>query len=60
VASDFNANLLYIPEPEAPTRLAKQLAQLGAAMLALGVDEAEAWRLIRKVGWDSVPRCAAR
>jgi hypothetical protein len=60
VARDFNANLLYIPEPEAPTRLAKQLAQLGAAALAIGVDETEAWRLVRKLGWDSVPavRCS--
>ena len=49
-----------MPEPEAPTRLAKQLAQLGAGLLAIGVDEAETWRLIRKTGWDSVPavRCA--
>lgn len=45
VPRDFNANLFYIPEPEAPTRLAKQLAQLTAAMLAMGVDEGEAWRL---------------
>jgi hypothetical protein len=60
VARDYNANLLYIPEPEAPTRLAKQLAQLAAAMLAIGIDEREAWRLVRKAGWDSVPavRCA--
>jgi hypothetical protein len=60
VARDFNANLLYLPEPEAPTRLAKQLAQLAAAMLAIGVDEAETWRLVRKAGWDCVPavRCA--
>jgi hypothetical protein len=60
VARDFNANLLYIPEAEAPTRLAKQLAQLGAAMLAIGAGEVEAWRLVRKAGWDSVPavRCA--
>jgi hypothetical protein len=60
VPRDYNANLLYIPEAEAPTRLAKQLAQLGAAMLAIGVDEAETWRLVRKAGWDSVPavRCS--
>jgi len=60
VSRDYNANLLYIHEPEAPTRLAKQLAQLGAAMLAIGVDEQETWRLVRKAGWDSVPavRCA--
>lgn len=60
VARDgYSRDLLYLPEPEAPTRLAKQLAQLTAAMLAIGVDEAEAWRLARKVGWDSVPavRC---
>jgi hypothetical protein len=61
VARDgYSRDLLYLPEPEAPTRLAKQLAQLGAASLAIGLDEAETWRLIRKVGWDSVPavRCA--
>jgi len=61
VARDgYSRELLYLPEPEAPTRLAKQLAQLGAAMLAMGVGEAETWRLLRKAGWDSVPavRCA--
>jgi hypothetical protein len=60
VARDgYSRELLYLPEPEAPTRLAKQLAQLGAASLAIGLDEAETWRLIRNVGWDSVPavRC---
>lgn len=61
VARDgYSRELLYLPEPEAPTRLAKQLAQLGAALLAMGVSEAETWRLLRKAGWDSVPavRCA--
>jgi hypothetical protein len=60
VPRDYNGNLSFIPEPEAPTRLAKQLAQLGAALLAIGVNEEETWRLIRKAGWDSVPavRCA--
>jgi hypothetical protein len=48
-------DILYLPEPEAPTRLAKQIAQLMAALLAIGVDEDEAWRLAEKVGWDSVP-----
>ena len=60
VARDgWSRDLLYLPEPEAPTRLAKQLAQLAAAALTIGVAEKEAWRLVRKVGWDSVPavRC---
>jgi putative DNA primase/helicase len=56
VARDWQTrDILYLPEPEAPTRLAKQIAQLMAAMLVIGVGEAEAWRLARKVGWDSVP-----
>jgi hypothetical protein len=61
VARDgYSRDLLYMPEPEAPTRLAKHLAQLAAAALAIGVDPNEAWRLARKVGWDSVPavRCS--
>lgn len=56
VARDGHSrDLLYVPEPEAPTRLAKQLAQLGAAALAIGVTEAQTWRLMVKAGWDSVP-----
>jgi hypothetical protein len=60
VAPDgYSRDLLYLPEPEAPGRLAKQLAQLAAAALAIGVPADEAWRLVRKIGWDSVPavRC---
>jgi hypothetical protein len=56
VARDYQTReILYLPEPEAPTRLAKQIAQLMAAALAIGVDEKDAWRIARKVGWDSVP-----
>jgi hypothetical protein len=61
VARDgYSRDLLYLPEPEAPTRLAKQLAQLGAALLAIGITPVETWRLLQKTGWDSVPavRCA--
>jgi hypothetical protein len=60
VARDgYSRELLYLPEPEAPTRFAKQIAQLTAALLVIGVDETGAWRLARKIGWDSVPavRC---
>jgi hypothetical protein len=56
VARDYQTrDILYLPEPEAPTRLAKQIAQLMSAALVIGVDEVEAWRLAQKVGWDSVP-----
>jgi hypothetical protein len=56
VARDYQTQeILYLPEPEAPTRLAKQIAQLMAGALAIGVDEAEAWRIAQKVGLDCVP-----
>jgi hypothetical protein len=56
VARDYHTrDMLYLPEPEAPTRLAKQIAQLMAAMLVIGVDARTAWQLARKIGWDSVP-----
>ena len=56
VARDgYTRELLYLPEPEAPTRLTKQLAQLGAAMRLLGVSQHETWTLMGKIGWDCVP-----
>jgi len=56
VARDYQSrDILYLPEPEAPTRFAKQIAQLMAAMIRIGVEGSEAWRLAQKVGWDSVP-----
>jgi uncharacterized membrane protein len=56
VARDWKTrDILYLPEPEAPTRFAKQIAQLMAAAIRIGVSEDRAWRLARKVGWDSVP-----
>ena len=49
VARDYQTrDILYLPEPEAPTRLAKQIAQLMAALLEIGVDENETWRLARE------------
>ena len=51
--------IVDLPEPEAPTRIAKQLTQLakGAALLdrrsvVSGNDYHLAWR----VGWDCIPR----
>lgn len=56
VARDYQSrDILYLPEPEAPTRFAKQIAQLMAAAIKIGVPEERAWRLARKTAWDSVP-----
>lgn len=56
--SSFNKNLLYVPEAEAPTRLAQQLCQLarGSARLSrrTAVTNADL-RLVRRVGCDCIP-----
>jgi DNA-binding MarR family transcriptional regulator len=44
-----------IPEPEAPTRLIVVLARLLAGLDAIGLDRATAWRVLTKIGLDSVP-----
>jgi hypothetical protein len=45
----------FVPDAEAPGRLARTLAQLLAAMTVIGVSEPERRRLTRKVGLDCVP-----
>ena len=48
----------YIPQVEAPPRLSKQFTQLAAGIaLAKGMGEIsdEVFRVIRKVGWDTIP-----
>ncbi len=54
-----NREIEYVPEPEAPTRLAQQLAQLmkGSALLA-GRREAakEDFQVARRAAWDSIPK----
>ena len=50
--------ILYIPEPEAPTRLAQQLAQLakGSALLAgRKVATEDDYRLVQRAGFDCIP-----
>lgn len=44
-----------IPDPEAPTRLVLTLARLYAGLRAVQVTKAEAWQLINKIGFDSLP-----
>lgn len=49
-----------VPEPEAPARLALVLLRLWNALRAIGVDEAEAWRLVTKCALDSMPALRRR
>lgn len=52
----YSRTIATIPEFEHATRLAKQLAQLRAGVLAVGADEGLAWRIVTKTALDSIPR----
>jgi len=57
--SSHSKNLIYLPEPEAPTRLAQQLSQLarGSARLSCRTSvDADDLGLVRRVGFDCIPR----
>ncbi len=48
--------ITYVPEPEAPPRLAKQLALFMKALLMCGLGEPAAYRLCCRIGFDSLHR----
>lgn len=50
----------FIPDSEAPARLARTLAQLLRAMEVIGIEPSERRRLTRKVGLDCVPALRRR
>lgn len=47
--------ILFIPPPESPGRLASALSRLFRGLLTIGVDEAEALQLLAKTATDCVP-----
>ncbi len=51
----YTHEITLIPEAEAPARLALVLLRLLNAFIAIGVDDEEAWRLVRKCALDSMP-----
>ena len=57
VERDFGASkdILNIPEPEAPPRLAQALQRLFSGLLCIGVPRADAWRVTRHVALSSMP-----
>jgi hypothetical protein len=51
----YKREIELIPEPEVPTRLVAVLARMLSALRAIGVDEAEAWQTVQRLGLDSIP-----
>ncbi len=54
--SGRNYEIELVPEAEAPARIARQLAALFQGMMAIGVSRPDAWRLLRKVALDCLPK----
>jgi hypothetical protein len=61
--SGYSKDIVYVPEPESPTRLAQQLAQLakGAALLEGRDTVSEVdFSLVRRVAFDCLPPARAK
>jgi hypothetical protein len=52
----YRREVELVPEPEAPTRLAKVLARMLAGLDSIGVERELAWRVVVKAGLDCVPK----
>jgi hypothetical protein len=52
----YRREIELVPEPEAPTRLAKVLARMLAGLDSIGVERGLAWRVVLKAGLDCVPK----
>ena len=55
VERDYRGEIEFAHAPEAPTRFAKQLVQLLRGAISIGMTPAEAMRLVRRCGADSIP-----
>lgn len=51
----YNHEVQLMPSVEAPARLAGTLAAMHTGLCAIGATEADVWRIITKLAWDSIP-----
>lgn len=51
----YKREIVGVPKAEQPARFAKQLAKLHQALLHIGCDADEAWRIVKRVTLDSMP-----
>jgi hypothetical protein len=52
---NYSREIELVPRAEAPTRLVGVLARLLAALDAIGLERGQAWKVINRVGLDSMP-----
>jgi hypothetical protein len=51
----LSRDIELIPDPEAPARFALMLAALLEGLRVIGLDDEQAWRLVSKTAFDSMP-----
>lgn len=56
---NYTREIELVPGSEAPTRLAVALSLLRGGLEAIGLPKADAWRVLTKVGLDSIPALRA-
>jgi hypothetical protein len=56
VDRDSQGEIRLVLDPEAPTRIVKMLALLWCASGMLGLERAQAWKMVRRIGLDSIPK----
>ncbi len=56
VQRDYRGDLELILDPEAATRIAKQLAQLFRGLCSIGLERPAAWATVARVGLDCIPK----
>ncbi|MBR0714047.1 ArsR family transcriptional regulator [Bradyrhizobium liaoningense] len=56
VETDYRGDVLDAHDPEAPTRLAKQLTQIMRGAMAIGMSHGNALRLVIRCARDSMPQ----
>jgi hypothetical protein len=56
VHRDWSGDVELVGDPEAPTRIIKQLGQLWRACGVLGLGRAESWEVVTRCALDSIPK----
>ena len=60
VERDYRGEVELVLEAEAPTRIVKQLSQLLRGLLWIGLDTEDAWSVVVRAGFDSIPQLRRR
>jgi hypothetical protein len=56
VQRDNRGEIELVLDREAPTRIVKALERLWSGLEAIGLDRAEGWEVVRRVGLDVIPK----